>query len=74
MINPGFVETPLTGKNEFAMPALISAQEAALEMIKGFEGGEFEMHFPKRFTLWVKLLRFLPYRLYFPLIHKFTGL
>ena len=74
LINPGFVETPLTGKNEFAMPALISAQEAALEMIKGFEGGEFEMHFPKRFTLWVKLLRFLPYRLYFPLIHKFTGL
>ena len=56
------------------MPALISAEEAAEEMIKGFESGRFEIHFPKRFTFWLKLLRLLPYRIYFPLIHKFTGL
>ena len=43
-------------------------------MIKGFEDGKFEIHFPKRFTLWLKLLRVLPYRIYFPLIHMFTGL
>lgn len=74
LINPGFVKTPLTDRNEFTMPALISAREAAVEMIKGFEGGEFEIHFPKRFTLWLKLLRLLPYRIYFPVIRKFTGL
>lgn len=74
LVNPGFVKTPLTDKNEFRMPALISAEEAAEEMIKGFENGRFEIHFPKRFTIWLKLLRLLPYRIYFPLIHKLTGL
>ena len=74
LVNPGFVKTPLTDKNEFKMPALISTQEAAEAMIAGFESGKFEIHFPKRFTLWLKLLRLLPYRIYFSLIHKLTGL
>lgn len=74
LINPGFVKTPLTDKNEFNMPALVSADEAASEIIKGLERGEFEIHFPKRFTLWLKLLRLLPYRLYFYIVHKMTGL
>jgi len=74
LINPGFVKTPLTDKNEFTMPALISPGEAALAMVRGFERGEFEIHFPKRFTRWLKILRLLPYRLYFPIIHRFTGL
>ena len=74
LINPGFVKTPLTDRNEFKMPALISAEQAAEEMIKGFEDGKFEIHFPKRFTFWLKLLRFLPYGIYFLLIHKLTGL
>ncbi len=56
------------------MPALISAEQAAEEMIKGFEAGKFEIHFPRRFTLWLKLLQLLPYRLYFAAVHKFTGL
>jgi len=64
--------TGSTGRS--AMPALISAQTAAEEMIAGFESGKFEIHFPKRFTLWLKLLRLLPYRIYFSLIHKMTGL
>jgi len=74
LINPGFVKTPLTDKNEFEMPALISAEEAAEAIIAGLERGEFEIHFPKRFTRWLKLLRLLPYRLYFAAVHKFTGL
>ncbi len=74
LINPGFVKTPLTDKNEFTMPALIGADEAALEIVTGLERGEFEIHFPKRFTLWLKFLRLLPYRLYFTLVHKMTGL
>lgn len=74
LINPGFVKTPLTDKNTFKMPALISADEAAREIIAGFARGSFEIHFPRRFTLWLKLLRLLPYRLYFALIHKGTGM
>jgi NADP-dependent 3-hydroxy acid dehydrogenase YdfG len=74
LINPGFVKTPLTDKNTFNMPALVSAEEAATEIIRGLARGDFEIHFPKRFTLWLKLLRILPYRMYFYLIHKVTGL
>jgi hypothetical protein len=44
------------------MPTLISAEEAALAMVRGFERGEFEIHFPKRFTRWLKVLRLLPCR------------
>ncbi len=74
VVNPGFVATPLTAQNEFTMPALISPEEAARQMLKGWAAGQFDIHFPKRFTLWLKLLRLLPYRLYFPLVRKFTGL
>jgi short-subunit dehydrogenase len=74
LICPGFVATPLTAKNEFAMPALIPATQAAHEIVAGLERGEFEIHFPKRFTRLVKLLRLLPYRWYFWLVHKGTRL
>lgn len=73
-INPGFVDTPLTAGNDFAMPALITAQDAAIEIIDGMERGQFHIHFPKRFTNSMRLARLLPYRLYFWLIHKVTGL
>ncbi len=74
LINPGFVATPLTANNEFTMPALISADTAAYELVRGIERGEFHIHFPKRFTNWLRLLRLLPYRWYFWTIHKVTGL
>jgi len=74
LINPGFVKTPLTDLNDFKMPALIGAEEAAREILAGIERGVFEIHFPKRFTRVLKLLNLLPYRLYFPLVHRITGL
>ena len=74
VVNPGFVATPLTAQNQFTMPALISPEQAATAMLKGWAKGQFDIHFPKRFTLWLKLLRLLPYRLYFPLVRRFTGL
>ncbi len=74
VINPGFVETPLTAQNEFHMPALISPQQAAQAIVKGWARGEFDIHFPKRFTLVMKLLRLLPYRLYFAAVRRITGL
>jgi NAD(P)-dependent dehydrogenase (short-subunit alcohol dehydrogenase family) len=74
LINPGFVKTPLTDKNPFKMPALISADAAADSIISGMAAGKFEIHFPRRFTGVVKLINRLPYRWYFWLIHKGTGL
>ena len=73
-INPGFVDTPLTATNDFKMPALMSAGDAASAMIRGIERGQFHIHFPKRFTNSMRIARLLPYWLYFWLIHKVTGL
>lgn len=73
-INPGFVDTPLTAGNDFSMPALMSAADAAYAMVDGIERGDFHIHFPKRFTNCMRLARLLPYKLYFWLIHKATGL
>lgn len=74
LVCPGFVETPLTAQNQFAMPALIKPEEAARAMLRGWATGAFEIHFPKRFTLWMKALRLLPRALYFPLLRRLTGL
>lgn len=73
-INPGFVATPLTAHNAFKMPALMTAEDAAGALVDGIERGQFHIHFPKRFTNWLRLARLLPYRMYFRLIHKVTGL
>ncbi len=74
VVHPGFVATPLTAQNQFVMPALITPAKAAQEMLRGWARGQFDIHFPRRFTLWLKLLKMLPYRLYFPLVRRFTGL
>ena len=74
VVNPGFVRTPLTAQNEFKMPHLIEPEQAANEMIRGYEQGEFEIHFPRAFTRQLKFMRLLPYSLYFKLIKRSTGL
>jgi len=74
LINPGFVRTPLTDRNAFRMPNLITAEEAADEIVAGLEAGDFEIHFPRAFTRKLKLMRLLPYRWYFALVRKATGL
>lgn len=74
LVNPGFVRTPLTAGNDFHMPALITAAQAADALLQGWARGAFEIHFPRRFTLWMKLLRLLPYGAYFPAVRRFTGL
>lgn len=72
VINPGFVRTPLTAQNEFHMPALITPEQAAREILSGWADGRFEIHFPRRFTLWLKALRMLPYGGYFRATRHFT--
>jgi NADP-dependent 3-hydroxy acid dehydrogenase YdfG len=72
MISPGFVATEATAQNDFEMPALITAQEAASEILSGIQKGEFDIHFPKRFSGFLKFLRILPYPLYFWIIRRFV--
>ncbi len=74
LVNPGFVRTPLTDRNDFTMPALIEPAEAATAILAGLARGRFEIAFPRRFTAWMRLLRHLPDRLYFSLVHRATGL
>lgn len=61
LVCPGFVRSRLTDKNDFDMPAIISAEDAAKRTLKGLKGKSFEIHFPRRFTFAVKLMRLLPY-------------
>lgn len=63
LISPGFVRTPLTDKNNFTMPAIIEPEQAAKEIAEGLLSRRFEVHFPRRFTMFLKLLRWLPYPL-----------
>jgi NAD(P)-dependent dehydrogenase (short-subunit alcohol dehydrogenase family) len=73
VVNPGFVATGLTAQNRFPMPALISADDAARHIVRGWERGAFEIHFPKRFTLWLKALRHVGDGLYFSAVRRATG-
>ncbi len=73
VVNPGFVATRLTARNDFAMPALMSPDAAAEALVAGLATGRFEIDFPKRFTRIMKLLALLPYRWYFPLVRRRTG-
>jgi NADP-dependent 3-hydroxy acid dehydrogenase YdfG len=72
MISPGFVATEATAQNDFEMPALISAEVAAQEILDGIQKGEFDIHFPKRFSRFLKFLRILPYPIYFWIVRRFV--
>lgn len=74
VVNPGFVRTPLTAQNAFHMPALLTPSEAAEAIVQGWARGRFEIHFPRRFTLWLKALRAVHDRLYFAAVRRTTGL
>ncbi|MDE1465785.1 SDR family NAD(P)-dependent oxidoreductase [Spartinivicinus poritis] len=65
LVSPGFVSTRITAKNRFRMPALISAEEAARQIVKKVNANSFEITFPWRFVIWIKILRLLPYRWFF---------
>lgn len=65
VINPGFVRTPLTDKNDFPMPFLMEVDDAVTCIMKGLSRDIFEIAFPTRFVLILKLLRLLPDWLYF---------
>lgn len=70
LINPGFVKTPLTDRNTFPMPFLVTAEEAARVIYKGLKAKSFEIVFPWPFAILMKLLRLLPQRLLFALTSR----
>jgi short-subunit dehydrogenase len=72
-LSPGFVETPLTEKNDFAMPFMIEADEAADRIVEGLLKGEAEIHFPKRLSIPVKLFTALPRPAYEAIAGRLMG-
>ena len=70
VICPGFVKTELTDKNDFPMPGIITAEKAAVYIIKGIVKGSHEIHFPKSFTVPLKLIALMPDKLQFWLLSK----
>lgn len=60
VICPGFVKTELTDKNDFNMPAIISAERSAEYILSGIASNKQEIHFPKRFSLVLKFISSLP--------------
>ncbi|NVK46578.1 MAG: SDR family NAD(P)-dependent oxidoreductase [Rhodobacteraceae bacterium] len=70
LISPGFVDTRLTAQNNFEMPAVIPPERAAERILKGLNSRRFEVHFPYRLTLALKLMRALPYWASLPLTRR----
>jgi len=73
VVNPGFVATRLTDKNDFSMPYLMTPEDAAREMFEGLSAKRFEVAFPRPFVRRLKLLRLLPYRAYFKVMGRIVS-
>lgn len=70
VVNPGFVRSRLTAKNDFRMPGLMTPAQAAARIVDAIGRPNFEISFPRRLIWPLKLLRCLPYPLYFKLIER----
>ncbi|PCE65586.1 SDR family NAD(P)-dependent oxidoreductase [Salinivibrio sp. YCSC6] len=60
LISPGFVKTPLTDKNDFAMPMRVTVEQASAAIQAGLEKRKAEVHFPRKFTYFLKIIALLP--------------
>lgn len=64
LINPGFVETPMTASNNFPMPFMLKTEDAADRILRGLAKGKFEIAFPWQTVTSLKFLRALPNAVY----------
>ena len=71
-ICPGFVKTPLTAKNDFPMPFLMEAKDAATAILNGLARDRFLIAFPEGLSRPLRILRSLPYGAFFPVIARGT--
>ena len=73
LVSPGFIKTPMTDKNDFKMPFLKTPEYAANQIYEGLINKNiFEIHFPKALTITLKILSFLPSKIYFNLVGRLT--
>ena len=73
LVSPGFIKTPMTDKNDFKMPFIKTTDYAANKIYDGLiNKNVFEIHFPKSLTIILKILSFLPSKLYFCLVGQMT--
>jgi short-subunit dehydrogenase len=70
VVNPGFVRTPMTEANDFPMPDLLEVDDAVTRIIRGLNTTRFEIAFPTRPVVALKILRLLPYALFFALLSR----
>ena len=70
LVSPGFIETPMTDQNDFPMPFIKSTKFAAEKIFSGLtKKKSFEIHFPKVFTIMMKVIQILPNWIYFGVIN-----
>ncbi len=62
LLYPGFVKTPLTDKNQFTMPFLLSSDDAAQRMYRAIDKGKRHSIFPLRLALLLMLSKIFPNR------------
>lgn len=71
IINPGFVDTPMTEVNKFPMPFIITSQDAADRIITGLKKGKYQIAFPWQTNLMMKFARLMPTRLFLRMVQTF---
>lgn len=70
VINPGFVDTPLTRNNRFPMPFLVDVDDAARRIARGLRRDRFGITFPRRFTWLVRAAGCLPDAAWFAITRR----
>lgn len=70
LVRPGFVDTPLTRRNDFPMPFIIDSDKAAKIIKKGIEKRKRMIEFPGIFVTMMKLIAWLPRFLQIRLLQK----
>ena len=73
MVAPGFVKTPATDVNEFPMPFIIDADEAARRIADGLAKNKTHISFPRRFSYLLRVLNMLPRATYVKLAGRFMS-
>jgi len=72
LINPGFIDTPLTQKNRFPMPFVISPETSARQILKGLATKRFEILTARRMGFLMKALRLAPNWLFLTIARRIT--
>lgn len=71
IVNPGFVDTPMTKVNKFPMPYLMQADDAARRIVAGLERKHYEIAFPWQLVTFLKIARLLPNRVFLWYVRRF---